>query len=362
MRDKRYSSFDVKLFSTRARRIRNLSWQQFKYLKWLLDKIGVNGRLSKITRLPMSSGAELYILSVLSEGEIIRYYAKFHPDAHLPVASRRSFRSYKRALSMARHFEDVSSKFKVSRPIYYDIPSACLITNYAGISIRDLIIKNGRHGFGLLKKTELQNAVKGAAGWLKCFWKVTENGGRETFCMSSLNKQPWSLDNKLRLCCEAGFVTSKVAQSLRALLIEKTAKLNGIEYPLVGGHWDFRPANVVISMSRVTVIDWTTYRHCRTPYWDAAGFWADLGNISINPAVRPGLIRSLQNSFAKAIASELNSELFWVWRVEAVLYFAARDANSNKAQKLGLRRSFVNWCSRYHYKRALVELAKEAKR
>lgn len=351
----------MKLLIRMARRSRKLSDKQFHYFEQLLDKAGINGRLHFVSRLPTGSGAELYHFKIASEGKTPGYFAKFHPDAHLPIEERRSFHAYQVALRLAPFFMDVSSDFVVPTPTYYDVPSACLITEaIEGKSIHDLIRDRGRLKVELSQKSDLKDAVKNIAGWLKCLWRVTGSGERKVFCVSSLNHPPWSWDDKLRKCYKSKFVTSSVAESLRLLLIKKMEALDGIEYPLVGGHWDFRPANVVVSGSRVIVIDWTTYRPCRTPYWDAAGFWADLGNISINPKVRSTLIRSLQNSFAEALATELNSELFWVWRVEAVLYFAARDTNSRNARELGDSKILVKWFSRIHYRRALAELAKEA--
>ncbi len=338
-----------------------MSDRKFQKVGEILDKAGIKGKLYYATRLNTTSGAEVYRLAVVREGTTTGYYAKFHTDSHFPVEERRSYRAYRTALKLAPIFSNISSCFRVAVPVYYDATSACLITKCEGTSTYDLIRNGGRYRVGFRKETDLQDAVKGAADWLKCLWRVTGTGERKTFSVTSLKEPPWSWDDRLRKCCDDGILSNSFAESLKTMLIEKMAALDGVEYPLVGGHWDFRPPNVVVSGPRITVVDWTTYRTCRTPYWDAAGFWADLGNISINPAVRPGLIRNLQNSFAKAIASELNPELFWVWRVEAVLYLATCGAGFSNTRKLTIRGRLVRWFSRFHYRRALSALATEAK-
>jgi hypothetical protein len=147
-----------------------------------------------------------------------------------------------------------------------------------------------------------------------------------------------------------------VSEVLHARLSTVCAALDGMIYPLVGMHGDFAPRNVVISDSDVTVIDWGRYGAARSPYQDAARFWADLGDTAINPTIRRGLIHSLRETFSRALAEELNPNLLWAWRVETVLYLAARDGTKTLRQR---REVLIRWFSKLHYRRTCAALAVE---
>lgn len=194
---------------------------------------------------------------------------------------------------------------------------------------------------------------------MKYLWRLTGSGKRETFCASLFIND---CDVRIRQCRDSEFISLKMAKCLRSLLANKAISLQGTEYPLVGSHWDFRAANVVISRSMVTAIDWEQYHPSRSPYQDASCFWADLGIMSVNPFIQTELIRNLQNLFSETLVSELNPELFWVWKVNSVLWFAARDANRKNTHKMDMKGTLIELFSKHCYKRELMILTKEAEK
>ena len=84
--------------------------------------------------------------------------------------------------------------------------------------------------------------------------------------------------------------------------------------------------------------------------------------MSVNPFIQTELIRNLQNLFSETLVSELNPELFWVWKVNSVLWFAARDANRENTHKMDMKGALIKLFLKHHYKRELMILTKEAEK